>query len=79
MSRSITVQVNAWGLFSFLISGHRQGRGPLESVFLGCRPGLRSDLRNFQRLSLMRCNMQNLVSNLRLCFVGDCNGIFGRI
>ena len=77
MSRSISVQVSAWGLFSFLISGHRQGRGPLESVFLGRHPGLRSDLRNFQSLSLRRCNMHNLVSNLKLGFVGDCNGCLG--
>ena len=75
----MAVQVSAWGFFTFLISGHRRGRGPLESVFLGRRLGLRSDLRNFQRLSLMRCNMQNLVSNLKLGFVGDCNGIFGGI
>ena len=77
MSCSIAVQVSAWGLFSFLISGHRQGRGPLESVFLGRRPGLRFGLRNFQSLSLRRCNMRNLVFNLKLGFVGDCNGISG--
>ena len=73
----MAVQVSAWGLFSFLISGHRRGRGPLESVFLGCRLGLRSDSRSFQKLSLRRCNMRNLVSNLKLGFIGDCNGIFG--
>ena len=79
MSHSIVVQVSAWGLFNFLISGHRRGRGRLESVFLGRRLGRRSDLRNFQSLSLRRCNMRNLVSNLKLGFVGGCNGIFGGI
>ena len=79
MSHSIAGQVSAWGLFSFLISGHRLGRGLLESVFLGRRLGLHSDLRNFQSLSLKRCNMRNLVFNLRLGFVGDCSGISGGI
>ena len=79
LSHRMAVQVSAWGFFSFLILGHRRGRGPLESVFLGRRLGLSSDLRIFQSLSLRRCNMRNLVPNLKLGFVGDCNGIFGGI
>ena len=47
LSHSIAVQVSAWGLFNFLISGRCRVRGPLKVVFLGCRLARGSGLSNF--------------------------------